>query len=167
MDKFRIRPWKPWKGKKYSTARVLILGESAYSWFDKAGNEVPLSPSHPSIQLRLAIKNFPRQGYFSRTTRALCGEWRPTAEAMKEAWAECAYTIFVQGAVGVGAGKKATDRQFRESGFHFLRLLEKIRPLRVIVTGKKMWNLMPPAPAHIATICAKHISFRMVVWFGA
>jgi hypothetical protein len=141
----RIQPWRPFKGKKFSETKVLILSESAYSWHDDGGNLVIPSSSHPSGSLNYwGIKHFCEQKYFTAMGRALCGKKTPTTAELKRVWNEYAYSIYVQGTVGLGAGSKATPKNFRDSGYHFLRLIEKIRPLRVIVTGKGMWNQMPP-----------------------
>jgi uracil-DNA glycosylase len=59
---------------------------------------------------------------------------------MTEAWNEYAYTIFVQGTVGFGARIRPSKEQWEDAKRHFRALIEEIRPTRVIVTGKDMWN---------------------------
>ena len=134
--------YKCWKGKEYNNSKLLILSESAYSWLDE-GRVVEPSPTHPKKSLLHWIEHLPKQRYFTGMSRALCGTKTPTLKETKQAWNECAYTIFVQKTVGIGAGKRPTREQFREAGSHFLRLIENIRPSKVIVTGKDMWNHMP------------------------
>jgi hypothetical protein len=132
--------FEPWKGKKFSTTKVMILSESAYSWHDEGGNVVDPSPAHPTDSLLYWMSHFRKQKYFTAMGRALCGKKAPTVEELNQAWDEYAYTIFVQGTVGLGAKRRPSPAMFEKSRLPFLRLLEDIRPLKVIVTGKTMWN---------------------------
>lgn len=130
----------PWKGSNYSKTRVLILSESAYSWLDK-GRIVDPSPSHPSSQiLHWGIKHFGKPGYYKAMGQAICGTKTPTIDQLRRAWNDYAYTVFVQSTVGLGARKRPTKKQFGAAAPHLKSILEEIRPLKVIVTGKTMWN---------------------------
>ena len=91
------------KGGKYDTTRMLILSESAYSWRDDYGRIVDPGPSHPTENLgHWGIDHFGKQGYYTAMGRALCGKKAPSRDELKQAWDEYAYTIFVQGTVGLG-----------------------------------------------------------------
>ena len=132
--------FKPWLGKNCNSTKILILSESAYSWHDDHGNIQDPPPSHPKKALLWAIKKFPRRGYFTSMSRALCRRETPTLEQMMETWHGYAYTIYVQGTVGQGARKRPNAQQWKHASDRFLRLIEELRPLKVVVTGLDMWN---------------------------
>ncbi|MGB8579786.1 MAG: hypothetical protein WCD47_03130 [Candidatus Sulfotelmatobacter sp.] len=157
------RFFKPWKGKKFSTTKLLILSESAYNWRDNGKLHTP-SPRHPKTSLLWNIKNFGKVRYFTQMSRALCGSKSPAVEEMLTAWNEYAYTIYVQGTVGFGPRSRPTQRQFRDAGPHFLKLIEKIHPLKVIVTGKTLWNHMPPPSVNHRDRKAYTLSDGTLVW---
>jgi hypothetical protein len=134
--------FKPWIGRNYGDTRVLVLSESAYSWRDDSGKINDPAPTHPTNSL-LHWTNpdrFGEQKYFTAVSRALCGAKTPTSEGLAQAWSECAYTIFVQRTVGLGSRSRPSPSQWKEAPEHFLRLIEEIRPLKVIVTGLGMWK---------------------------
>jgi len=157
------RYFKPWKGKKFSTTKLLILSESAYNWRDNGKLYTP-PPEHPRRSLLWNIRNFGEVQYFTQMNRALCGSKSPTIEEMLTAWNEYAYTIYVQGTVGFGARSRPTAKQFRDAGPHFLKLIEKTRPLKVIVTGTTLWNRMPPPSVHRRGRMAYRLSDGTLVW---
>jgi hypothetical protein len=139
-----ITPYfKPWYGKKFRATKLLILGESAYDWPEEDGKRRTPQPTHPRTSLLWSIKKFGEVQYFTRMNRALCASESPTVERMTKAWNEYAYAIYVQGTVGLGARRRPTQQQFRDAGLHFLRLIEKLQPSKVIVTGIVLWNAMP------------------------
>jgi hypothetical protein len=131
-------------GINYENTRVLILSESTYSWLVD-GKVYDPTPSHPRKSLASGIKEFPKRGYFTSMSRAICGTKAPDAEQIRRTWDTYAYTIFVQGTVGIGARKRPNSRQWEDAATNFLRLIEDIRPRKVIVTGSDMWrHHMPP-----------------------
>jgi hypothetical protein len=136
--------FEPRIGSKYETTKALILSESVYSWHDKEGKIVHPSPSHPTENLEcFGIDNFGKRGYFTAMGRAICGTNKPSREQLKRAWDDYAYTVFVQSSVGVGAKSRPTEKQWQDAGAPFISLIDKIRPLKVIVTGKTTWKMMP------------------------
>jgi len=137
--------FKPIIGRKYDTTRVLILSESAYSWIED-GRVVEPPPLHPKESLICwGIDHFGARGYFTAMGKALCGTKTPSRNELEQAWDEYAYTIFIQGSVGLGWKSRPTEKQWQEAKLTFISLIEEIRPrpLKVIVTGKTMWNHMP------------------------
>jgi len=132
--------FKPWRGTHYDDTKILILSESAYSWRGADGSIGNPSPSHPKKSILWFISRFPRRGYFTRMNRALCGIKYPSAEQMRRAWEDYAYTVYVQRTVGEGARTRPSPTQWEEASDHFLKLIEEIRPIKVIVTGHDMWN---------------------------
>jgi hypothetical protein len=137
--------FKPWIGKKYNRTRVLILSESVYSWRDKDRGLLEPTPTHPEENLLYwGIDHFGKQGYYTSMGRALCGTKKPTTVELRAAWDEYACIPFVQSSVGEGWKSRPTKKQWQDAATCFKSLIENLRPLKVIVTGKTMWNLHMP-----------------------
>lgn len=160
--------FKPCIGKKFSTTKLLILSYSAYSWRDSHGKVHTPQPAHPKRSLLWAFEDFQKQRhqrYFTAMSRALCGCKSFTVEEAKKAWDECAYSIYIQRTVGLDARRRPTPEQFKNAGPCFLELIEKIRPLKVIVTGKTVWNKMPRTSAYRGVnLQAYTLSDGTLVW---
>jgi hypothetical protein len=139
-----LKPYfSPWIGKRYDSNRILVLSESTYDWTGEDGEIYTPQPSHAQDSIPWHIKHFGQNRYFTALTRVLCGEKQPSVKRMEQVWNDYAYTVFVQGSVGYGPGTRPTPNQWTEAGAHFLLLLERIRPQKVIVTGLDMWAEMP------------------------
>lgn len=139
--------FRPWKGSNYESTRLLILSESAYSWREN-GKRVDPGPSHPTFQILRSMENFGKQKdqiakYYKAMSRALCNKEDPTYDELFRAWSDWAYSIFVQSTVGLGPENRPTNEQFIDAKPYFRSLLERIRPNKIVVTGKTMWNQMP------------------------
>ena len=165
------RPYfKPFRGEKFNTTKLLILSYSAYSWRDSHGKLHKPQRKHPENSLGWFFEDLRtqpqrHQRYFTGMSRALCGcESFADDKEAKRAWDECAYTIYIQRTVGLGARSRPTSEQFKNAGPNFLALIEEIRPLRVIVTGKTMWNKMPRTSAHRGNLEAYRLSDGTFVW---
>jgi uracil-DNA glycosylase len=92
---------------------------------------------------------------------------KPSREELERTWGEYAYSIFVQGSVGLGAKSRPTKEQWQDAALSFERLLEKLRPLKVIVTGKTMWNHHMPGctgPHLCDVVQAYKLSDSTLVW---
>lgn len=158
--------FKPCIGNKFSAVKLLVFSYSAYSWRDRSGKVHTPPPSHPKSSLHGSFEEGPgKPRYFAGMSRALCGCKAPTPEEAKKAWDECAYTIYIQRTVGLGARSRPTSEQFKNAGQNFLALIEKMRPSKVIVTGKTMWNKMPRTSAHRGNnVQAYSLSDGTLVW---
>jgi hypothetical protein len=160
--------FEPWIGKKYNSTRVLILSESAYSWRDKNHKLIDPTPSWVIDNLRyFGINHFGKRGYYTSMGRALCETKKPTKTELRGAWNEYACIPFVQSSVGEGWKSRPTKRQWLDAATHFKSLIEKLRPLKIIVTGKTMWdNHMPDCDGpHLCTdIQAYKLSDGTLVW---
>jgi hypothetical protein len=132
--------FKPWLGENYGKTKTLILGESAYGWRDKNGRIWHPSPSAPKKSLFYWLKHLEKRNYFSSMSKVLCKTDHPTTEQAKREWNEYAYAIYVQGTVGEGARKRPSSLQWECAAHLLLRLIENLRPLKIIVTGLDMWN---------------------------
>lgn len=136
--------FEPWIGKNYSSARVLILSESVYSWRDDDQNLIDPTSSHPTENLLYwGIDHFGKRGYYTSMGRALCGTKTPTTPELRKVWNEYALTPYVQSSVGEGWKRRPTKKQWKDAAACFESLIEKLRPRKIIVTGKTMWNNMP------------------------
>ncbi len=156
-------------GRKYNTTKVLILSESAYSWLDEDGEVVDPGPSHPTENLNFwGIEHFGKRVYYTPMGQALCGKKSPSRDELEQAWDEYAYTIFVQGTVGLGAKSRPTKEQWLEAEPNLISLIEKMtpRPLKIIVTGKTMWNnhMKCTGPHLCDDIQAYKLSDGTLVW---
>ena len=115
--------FKPIIGRKYDTTRVLILSESAYSWIED-GRVVEPPPLHPKESLICwGIDHFGARGYFTAMGKALCGTKTPSRNELEQAWDEYAYTIFIQGSVGLGWKSRPTEKQWQEAKLTFISLI--------------------------------------------
>ncbi|MGH9605485.1 MAG: hypothetical protein ACRD3N_07275 [Terracidiphilus sp.] len=157
-------PFEPWIGKNYGKSKLLVLSESAYSW-QEDGSLVHPGPSHPTCQVLHWMEHFGKQKYHTAMARALCGKEMPTYEERKRAWNGVAFSIFVPGTVGLGARNRPKREMFDKAVGPFLDLLENIRPHKVLVTGKAMWNQMPGCQAYLCDgLQAYMLSNGPLVW---
>lgn len=98
-------PWNPYKGEYYHKTRLLLLGESAYSWRDKRNDLQHPSLNLPTELVTDQINYFPSYARFMPClTRALAGEKWPCREWRCYGWNLVAFTNYVNGTVGEGSG---------------------------------------------------------------
>jgi hypothetical protein len=136
--------FKPWIGKSYSTTKVLILSESVYSWRED-DKLIDPPPSHTANNVRhWGIKHFGKRGYYTSMGRALCGAKMPATAELRKAWNDYALRPFVQGSVGEGWTSRPTKKQWQDAAACFPSLIERLRPRKIVVTGKTMWNYHMP-----------------------
>jgi hypothetical protein len=141
----------PWIGEAYSLSRLLILGESAYSWIEDGELRHP-SKNHPTEIVRWAIEDFENMGraaFLKSVTRALANRDGPIRAERKKAWNSCAFTNYVAGTVGKGARKRPSKKALTGARKPFLNLIETIKPQRIIVLGKDMWRSMPACAIYV------------------
>ena len=143
---------EPWIGPHFATTRLLLLGESAYSWVEDSELHHP-SPKHCTENVEWVVNDFAacvRAGPFlPKLSRALTGEYSPTRERLRFVWDRVAYTNYVTQSVGTGAGIRPSEEMWQKAYEDFPQLLAKIQPQRVIVLGREMWSRMPEADLHI------------------
>jgi hypothetical protein len=151
-------------GKNWEAERVLIISESTYDWLDDEGESHTPQPSHPSDSVAWNVEDANNQ-YFRSMNRALCRVGRPSAEQVLEAWDQYAYTVYVQKTVGWGAGVRPSPQQWNDAAAQFLPLLERLRPSKVVVTGKDLWKNMPSCSAHLSgDLQAYKLSNGQLIW---
>lgn len=134
--------WDPWKGRDYEVARLLLLGESAYSWMQD-GKEVHPTPWHSILTVEEAVTDFPTTPFAIMLTRGVTGKANPTRQDREAGWARVAFTNYVPGTVGGAARIRPSLELWAQAKAEFPDLLRKLRPKNVIVLGKTMWEMMP------------------------
>jgi len=141
--------FKPWIGNEYGARRVLLLGESAYSWWDEAGVRHDPSAAHSTQLVDEAIGNFEASPNFMRTvSRGLANDYAPTPVQLRATWATVAFTNYVDGSVGDGARVRPSPAMWRAAAGVWLTLLDELRPQSVVVLGKSLWASMPESHLH-------------------
>jgi len=134
--------WEPWKGSDYESTRLLLLGESAYSWIQD-GREVHPSPRHSILTVEEAITDFPTTPFAIKLTRGVTGKENPSREDREVGWSRVAFTNYVPRAVGGAARVRPSPELWVEAQAEFHNLLKTLQPKNVIVLGKEMWAMMP------------------------
>jgi hypothetical protein len=136
--------WEPWIGRDYEAVRLLLLGESAYSWMQD-GKEIHPSPRHSILTVDEAITDFPTTPFAIMLTRGVTRKANPSHEEREEGWARVAFTNYVAGTVGRRPRVRPSPAQWAQAKLEFPDLLRRLRPRNVIVLGKAMWSMMPDA----------------------
>jgi len=138
--------FKPWIGSEYESTRLLILGESAYSWWE--GDELR-NPSleHSTEMVKWAVENrLEDNRFFGMVSRALARTQNPNRKCLETLWNRVAFTNYVSQTVGEGARNPPTPAMWEAAKREFLpglsRLFDPI-PRRVLVLGKTLWDKMP------------------------
>jgi hypothetical protein len=157
--------FRPFKGVNYKFTKTLILSESTYDW--REGNEIASpQPDHPELSLQYGIKSG-KIAYFRQMGRALCESNSPSPEIQRKQWDRFAYSVYVQKSVGFGAGKRPSQRLWKEAGQLFMEMLEDFRPTKVIFTGRDLWERGSLPDCHewlLADIQAYKLKDRSLVW---
>jgi len=139
----------PWIGSKYDATRLLILGESAYSWWEHDEERHP-SPQHSTRMVKWTVDTFPNCGrFFTMLTRALANEQNPTQDRARSVWDRIAFTNYVSGTVGEGSRVRPTAEMWAAAKQDFLPQVSKLNPRRIIILGTTMWGKMPDANIYI------------------
>jgi hypothetical protein len=137
--------FKPWIGPEYEITRLLILGESAYSWSEDGEPQHP-SPQHSKDTVEDSIDSFPDcTRFFAMISRALANEESPTQNRLQFVWNRVAFTNYISETVGVGARVRPTLTMWADAQRDFLADVSKLKPYpkRLIVLGKTLWSRMP------------------------
>jgi hypothetical protein len=143
--------YSPWRGTKYRKTRLLLVSESAYSWMDGERLRRPRR-EHPANSVKCAIEDPEAVAkYLKQVTRAICGRKTPSRKEREDAWAEYAYSIFIPGTVGQGAGGKRTEPMWRAGERDFWQLIEKLKPTptKVVITSLTAWSNMRDSDVHL------------------
>jgi hypothetical protein len=142
---------EPWEGRNYQKTRLLLLGESAYSWMEDGEIVHPSSRhAHEAVEWLLndpkAFGTFP---FMTKLSRGLAAEEWPSRERLRAVWSEAAFANYVPDSVGLGAGNRPSSEHWRKARAHWPHLLDRLRPRVVIVLGKDLWRNMPEADFYL------------------
>jgi hypothetical protein len=144
--------YEPWVGLAYDRTRLLILGESAYSWWEDDEIHDP-SPQHSTEMVRWAIDAFPNCGrFFVMVSRALANEQNPTREHLEFVWQRVAFTNYISVPVGSGSRIRPSGTMWADAERDFLLEIPKLRPRRIIVLGMTMWAQMPDTQVYVTDV---------------
>ena len=146
--------FKPWVGENYDETRLLLLGESAYSWPDENSKLCHPTLNHPTIMVKEVLDNFgsanSNMRFMKMLSRGLAGKEKPSKELLRRVWQHVAFTNYVGGTVGEGPRKRPTSDMWKAAKCAFLRdILNKLLPRRIIVLGKDMWSQMPEVDVYM------------------
>ncbi len=136
-----------WKGDRYETRRLLLLGESQYSWLDDGEIRHP-GENHAAELVTEAI-GMEASRFMMTLTRALSRREAPSRAERESAWAQAAFVNFVDESVGIGARIRPSAEMWSSARSRFRSLLEELRPHTVIVLGKECWTNLPDADLHL------------------
>jgi hypothetical protein len=137
-----------WRRESYDRRRLLLLGESPYSW-EEDGKVVPPSSTH-SIQLvEGQIDGSWPNKFMNLLSRGLTRSENPTLPEVAAAWASVAFTNYIDETVGYGPDAPKTAKMWRRAEERFSALLADLKPRNIIVLGKLMWSKMPGCDVHL------------------
>lgn len=138
--------FQPWIGDEYSQTRFLILGESAFSWWEDDEEKTP-SLRHSIESVEWAIENFPHCGrFFNMLSRALAGEESPDKPKLRNVWNSVAFTNYISDTVGEGPRNRPSTEMWVKAKQNFISDLSALFdpiPTRAVILGKDMWEEMP------------------------
>lgn len=144
--------FRPWVGKQYGETKLLLLGESAYSWQDKNGQWQHPTPDLPTEMVNEVLDDFGSTNdmrFMKTLSRGLAGEKEPSKDRLHHVWHLVAFTNYVGGTVGEGPRERPTSAMWKAAECAFPNILNKLRPRRIIVLGKTMWSKMPDTDVYI------------------
>ena len=139
------KSFQPWKGDHYDETRLLLLGESAYSWGKRKDQRPTLNL--PTIMVKEVLDDFGNADdmrFMKMLSRGLAGEKEPSKERLCHVWNRVALTNYVGGTVGEAPRERPTSAMWKVAKDAFRPdILNKLRPRGIIVIGKTMWDQMP------------------------
>jgi hypothetical protein len=141
---------KPYIGPHFASTRLLLLGESAYSWKNNKGEIEHPSADHPTEQVNGIIAKFddPVQPFMQTLSRALANDFTPSPERLMYVWSRVAFANFVPGTVGIFGETdtlRPSPQDWERGKSEFYALLEEVKPLRMMVLGLEAWENLPGA----------------------
>lgn len=138
-----------WEGGDYKSHRLLLLGESAYSWVEDSEVIHP-SPRHAAELVEGALGAFPcRLPFVDKLSRAITGYETPDRAMIEFAWAKVAFTNYIAESVGHGARVRPGAEMWKRAEARFKQLLHRLEPANIIVLGKTLWSEMPDPQIHL------------------
>ena len=147
------KSFQPWIGKHYKKTGLLLLGESAYSWQDENGQWQHPTPNHPTEMVREILEDFASANdmrFMKTLSKGLAGNEERTQGLLRLVWDRVAFTNYVGGTVGEAPRERPTSAMWNVAKDAFRPdILNKLRPRRIIVIGKTMWDKMPATDVYM------------------
>lgn len=145
MGKRHAFCFKPWVGKSYTQGidgkRVMALGESHYC--DTPEEALPdITSNVVNYYLSQEREHEGWMNTYTRFASALTSGKPLSITERIEAWNKILFYNYVQVPI-VGPRVAPTSEQFATGEKPFFELLEKYRPHRVLVWGKRLYNNLP------------------------
>jgi hypothetical protein len=135
--------WEPHIGSGFADRRLLLLGESCYDWKEDDSCWTTPAIDHPCTMIKWEAEGSHDVSFSRSMSRGLCHEYAPSHEAKQAMWKTVAFTNYVPGTVGFGAGVRPSAAQWRQAEKEWPDLLDRIMPTKVVVIGKVMWGRLP------------------------
>lgn len=129
-----------WRGPQFGegvlgSKRLLVLGESHYS-------EHPEEDARGSLTQEI-IKDFRddkrSDAYFRRVQALVAGAGGSDSED-RQLWNQIAFCNYIREFAGTHHDDRPKPELWEEARKPFLRLLDELKPDRVLVTGVEVWN---------------------------
>lgn len=149
----------PWIGERYEQGfkgkRLLVLGESHYQYESLEENRRVEDPlDDPQLTRACVAGVIMREdwvgNFWKFVEQALLNvercEMAVTGEAL---WQSIAFYNFVQSSAGMGPRERPSEEAFDASRAPFRAVIDALRPERVLVCGKGMWERMEEAPSEL------------------
>ena len=113
--------YEPWIGTNYCDTGLLVLGESAYSWWEEDELRHP-TPDHSLRAVTEVIANFDEATrFFKLITRALANEEQPSEGRVKSVWNRVAFSNYVDGTIGQGPRTRPSEEMWAAAKERFLK----------------------------------------------
>ena len=152
--------FRPWVGKDYSCGgifhqKVLVLGESHYCDVDKNDTPLLINPDITRDTIHEIVYDYTGERYmrtFVCFERAIFG-FVPTQEQRESLWESVAFYDYVQ--FLLRGPRCPINGSLDDSELAFKSVLEGLMPDRVIVWGRKLYNVMPNWGGHSIVIKAE------------
>jgi len=139
----------PWIGSAYSSGfrgrRLLVLGEAHYDWKTRQ-QEVPVLADLTRFLVAKALRER-TWGFWGQIESACTGVSKSGNWAPSSFWNQAAFYNFIQGfPAEFVARARPSNRLFEAARKPFRRVIEVLRPGRILVCGARLWNGMEPIP---------------------
>ncbi|GBR45429.1 hypothetical protein [Gluconobacter roseus] len=145
--------WTPWVGKNYNKDRILILGESSYTYKEDAdGLAIALDDDHPVRMVEGQLEpTADDSSFMTMLTNALTDRDCDTVAKRHAGWAQVAFTNYVPVSIGTAARQRPDAQAWGMAKAEWPMLLERLSPRHVIVLGLGSWDHIPKGkPIHDA-----------------
>jgi len=147
----------PHIGKEYFISgfrgkRVLLIGESHYTdWSVSTHN---LERTHTQECIAESVQGIRGSSFWNKVRYRLGGEEHRTKPA-SEFWEAVAFYNFIQSPVTGAARQRPTPTQWSDALPAFQEVLTALRPDRVWVIGRELWNHMPRREGQLKSIAVR------------